>query len=244
MTLNEIFENEISRENKMLEMSFLLKNSLKKTEGNFCFEREKGYTEILNLLSSISQNENEKKIYNEIQKNTSTDTNVILKILNNYLYSSSNISLISIKERTKSLLILEGSCLISKYSSLNLIQGMNILFKILENVEENIEIKLLIFDILESSFIFSIENIYVVYKNYIKILFEFIKDLKGNLRKKSIEIIWIMIKILKENEKDIKEIKNDLEGLMGINLSMELLNIDELNLKSFSNIIQKFDDRL
>jgi hypothetical protein len=44
MTLNEIFETYVSKENKKQEMTFSIKNSLKLSQGNFSFQREKGYS--------------------------------------------------------------------------------------------------------------------------------------------------------------------------------------------------------
>jgi hypothetical protein len=44
MTLNEIFETYVSKENKKQEMTFTIKNSLKLSQGNFSFQREKGYS--------------------------------------------------------------------------------------------------------------------------------------------------------------------------------------------------------
>ena len=54
MTLNEIFENEIIKENKKLEMTYLIKTALKKTEGNFCFQREKGNQIPHSLLKKLN----------------------------------------------------------------------------------------------------------------------------------------------------------------------------------------------
>jgi hypothetical protein len=156
------------------------------------------------------------------------------------------ISPISNKEKMKSLHILEGSCILSKYSSFNLTQGIDILIKMIQNYEDPVEIKQVILDVLESSFIYSIENIFICRKKEnFNFFLEFVKDTnKGTLRKKSIELIWLMIKILKENNESIEEIKENLTMLMGNNLTSEFLNIEELNMKSFLNIIQKFDDRL
>jgi hypothetical protein len=165
--------------------------------------------------------------------------------LNNFLYSSPIVSPISQKEKMKSLYILEGSCILSKYSSFNLTQGIDILIKMIQNNDDP-EIKHIILDVLESSFIFSVENIFICRKKEnFNLFLEFVKDTnKGTLRKKSIELIWLMIKILKENKESIEEIKENLTILMGNNLTTEFFNIEELNTKSFLNVIQKFDDRL
>jgi hypothetical protein len=130
------YEKWLQTDMRRCEIAHYIKKALELISGSFSYQRQKGLDQLLDLLSQISQNPHDQNIFSLIHRQMSPSTNIIVGIVNCILKEHKghhHLSPVRISELKKSLIVIEGSCLISPYcsSALATIQGNKVIVKIL-----------------------------------------------------------------------------------------------------------------
>lgn len=122
------------------ELSHYIKKALEHVSGSFSYQRHKGLEQLLDIITQVSHNPQDQDIFSVIHRQMSPSTNIIVAVVNHVLKESAltghhALSPVRVSEIKKSLIVIEGACLITPYCSTALasVQGSKTIAKILSD---------------------------------------------------------------------------------------------------------------
>ncbi|KAL9657468.1 hypothetical protein ABK040_016735 [Willaertia magna] len=263
------YEQWYEYDKKRKELNYNIQTSIKLLESKFSFEREKGLDNLIYLLSNEIITNIDKDMFSLIHKKVDKHSNIIIAITTNILQNASIISPVTVNEVYKSLIVIEGCCLLSPFcsSTLTTTHGMKIILKILsegknyfnENQQDEMwdEVRMSCLDTLQSCLHNCSHNILVFCEDSSgpDVITTMLRNrvLSKLLRSKCVEFFCILFRFL-SSIKELEEIHftrltERIKVFLGNKLTKDLIDIwkvneDELDVTKCDQFVELIDERL